>query len=189
MHSNSLGKTGQYTRTNCINFFNKTYQKNLCSLAQQIGLFYLMNLNAHKQFGSSSKCQISLFCATSSICLSPSGGELGAPKIAIFEILLHIETGNIWSPIAPLLGEIRHMQPPTFLYEIESWTTFIWNLVWYNAYFWQHRALKWIHFAIFVHFSISKMTILGGPQLHSCQRYHMRPMSFLYKTESWTTFI
>ncbi len=33
MHSNSFGKKGQYARTNCINFFNKTYQNNLCSLA------------------------------------------------------------------------------------------------------------------------------------------------------------
>ncbi len=39
MHSNSLGKKGQYARTNCINFFNKTYQNNLCSLVLQIGLF------------------------------------------------------------------------------------------------------------------------------------------------------
>ncbi len=38
-HSNSLGKKGQYARTYCINFFNKTYQNNLCSLALQIGLF------------------------------------------------------------------------------------------------------------------------------------------------------
>ncbi len=35
--------------------------------ALQIGLFYLMNLSAYKQFGSSSKCQIGLFCATPSI--------------------------------------------------------------------------------------------------------------------------
>ncbi len=67
MYSHSLGKKGQYARTNCINFFNKTYQNNLCSMALQIGLFYLMNLNAYKQFGSSSKCQIGLFCATPSI--------------------------------------------------------------------------------------------------------------------------
>ncbi len=66
MYSNSLGKKGQYARTNCINCFNKTYQNNLCSLALQINLFYLMNLNAHKQFGSSSKCQIGPFCATPS---------------------------------------------------------------------------------------------------------------------------
>ncbi len=66
MHSNSLSKKGQYARTNCIHFFNKTYQNNLCSLALQIGLFYLMNLKAYKQFGCSSKCQIGPFCTTPS---------------------------------------------------------------------------------------------------------------------------
>ncbi len=63
IYSNFLGKRGQYARTNCINFYNKTWQNNLCSLALQIGLFYLMNLNVYKQFGSSSKCQIGPFCA------------------------------------------------------------------------------------------------------------------------------
>ncbi len=67
MHSDSLGRKGQYARTNCLNFFNKTYQNNLCSLTLQIGLFYLMNLNVYKQFGSSSKCQIGPFCAIPSI--------------------------------------------------------------------------------------------------------------------------
>ncbi len=67
MHSNSLGKKGQYARTNCIHFCSKTYENNLCSLVLQIGLFYLMNLNAYKLFESSSKCQIGPFCTTPSI--------------------------------------------------------------------------------------------------------------------------
>ncbi len=42
------------------------YWKNFCNLSLHIGLFYLKNLNTYKQFGSSSKCQIGLFCATPS---------------------------------------------------------------------------------------------------------------------------
>ncbi len=47
----------------------------------------------------------------------------------------------------------------TFLYEIESLTTFIWRNFWHNAYFSQHSDLKWIYFAVLVHFNILKMGI------------------------------
>ncbi len=67
MHTNSLGKKGQSGEPNCINCFGKFYWKNVCSLSLHIGLFYLKNLNAYKQFGSSSKCKIGPFGATPSI--------------------------------------------------------------------------------------------------------------------------
>ncbi len=62
-----------------------------------------------------------------------------------------------------LMGD-RHVSPQTFLYETESWITFIWNIFWYIAYFWQRRrALKWIYFDDFVHYNISKMAIFVAP--------------------------
>ncbi len=70
------------------------------------------------------------------------------------------------------------------MYQVESLTTFIWRIFWYNASFWQHWALKGIYFSIFVHFGILKMVILGAPWLLS-----MRPLIFLYQFESLTTFI
>ncbi len=39
----------------------------------------------------------------------------------------------------------------TSLYKILFWATFIWRKFWHNVYFWQHLALKWIYFAVFVH--------------------------------------
>ncbi len=65
-HSNSLGKKGQSTKPNCINCFGRSYWEDLCSLSSHISLFYPKNLNACKQFNSSSKCQIGPFCATPS---------------------------------------------------------------------------------------------------------------------------
>ncbi len=57
----------------------------------------------------------------------------------------------------------RHMHPVTFLYETESRTTFVWNSFWYIAYFWQRQVLKWIYFARFSNFNISKMAIFRAP--------------------------
>ncbi len=68
MHSNLLGKKGQSAGLNCINCFSKSYWKNVCSLSLHIGVFYLKNFNAYKQFGSLSKFQIGTSCATLSIC-------------------------------------------------------------------------------------------------------------------------
>ncbi len=61
MHSNSLGRKGQSAGPNCINCFCKSYWKNLCSLFLHVGLFYLKNLNAFKQFGSSQNVRLALF--------------------------------------------------------------------------------------------------------------------------------
>ncbi len=82
------------------------------------------------------------------------------------------------------------MRPLTFLYEIESWTTFIWSLFWYNVYFWQSRAPKWICFPISIHYYISKTAIFIAPSSSTpVEDRHMRPVTFLYEIESWTNFI
>ncbi len=67
-------------------------------------------------------------------------------------------------------GVGRHIGPLTFLDGIQCSTTFIWSVFTYNAYFWQRRALKWIYFAIFIHYNISKMAIFGTLLLHSWGR-------------------
>ncbi len=59
----------------------------------------------------------------------------------------------------------------TFLYEIQLQTTCIWIFSWYDAYFWQRWALKWIYFSVFLHYNISKMRIFRTLLLHSGGRY------------------
>ncbi len=86
-----------------------------------------------------------------------------ASKIATFEILLWIETDNLWSSPAPLLGKKRHMHPLTFLYKIESLTTFIWRNFWHNAYFLQRSAAKWIYFAFSYILIFQKWQLLEHP--------------------------
>ncbi len=100
-HSNSLDKKGQSTGPNCINCFSKSYWKNLCSSSLHIGLFYLKNLNAYKQFGSSSKCQINPFCATPSKWCSFISLVLvqvcqvcqnkGYPTVGVFDFELYLK--------------------------------------------------------------------------------------------------
>ncbi len=51
-------------------------------------------------------------------------------------------------------GRDKHMCPLTFLYKIQCSTTFIWSILWYNAYFWQRRALKWFYFPFYVHYYV-----------------------------------
>ncbi len=57
------------------------------------------------------------------------------------------------------------MHPLTFLYKIESLTTFVWRHFWHNTYFWQHSAIKWIYFPISVDNNISKLTIVAPHSL------------------------
>ncbi len=64
----------------------------LCGLALQIGLFYLMRLNAWNQFGPSSKFQIVSFCAIPSICLATN----------MFKVTLYVSSLS-WYPILNLL--------------------------------------------------------------------------------------
>ncbi len=64
------------------------------------------------------------------------------------------------------------MCPLTFVYGIQCSTTFIWGVFSYNAYFWQHRALKRIYFPIFVHYNISSPSSTPGADKH------MHPQTF-----------
>ncbi len=47
-----------------------------------------------------------------------------------------------------IMGGDRHMRPWTFLYEIQLWTTFIWNFFGCDAYFWQCWAVNWMYSAV-----------------------------------------
>ncbi len=88
-----------------------------------------------------------------------------ALKWICFPISIHYnisKTGIFGAPSSTPVGD-KHMLPLTFLYEIESWTTFIWSFFSYNAYLWQRWALKWICFPISIHYNISKMAVFVVP--------------------------
>ncbi len=86
-----------------------------------------------------------------------------APKwiyFPIFERYNISKDNNLWSALAPLLGD-RHMRLLTSLYRIQCSTTFIWSIFGYNAYFCQHWARKWNYFSVFQHYNIPMMAIFG----------------------------
>ncbi len=57
--------------------------------------------------------------------------ELGGFKDCQFQYIIIFQSWQSLKPPASLLWEINI----TLLYETESWTTFIWSIFWYNAYF------------------------------------------------------
>ncbi len=66
-------------------------------------------------------------------------------------------------PLSSTLEGSWHVRPLTFLYRIQCSTTFIWTIFGYGAYFWQHRAPKWIYFPIFLHYNISNTSVFRAP--------------------------
>ncbi len=95
---------------------------------------------------------------------------------------------GIFGAPSSTLGRDRLMCPLTFLYGIQCSTTLIWSLFEYNAYFWQHWALKPIYFPIFVPY-MSMMAIFGTPSSTPGGDRLMRPLTFLYGIQCLTTFI
>ncbi len=83
----------------------------------------------------------------------------------------------------------RHMHSLPLLYQFESLTTFIWSIFWYNGHFWQRRVLKWIYYAIFIHFIFQRWQSLEHPSSLSRRNRHMRLLTFLYQIESLIIYL
>ncbi len=122
------------------------------------------------------------------ISISLRSGARGLQKLPVSKHYSISKITIFGTPSSTPVGD-RHMRPLTFLYEIESWTTFIWNLFWYNVYVWQYWALKWIYFPVSIHCNILMTGVFGALCSTLVGDKHKRSVTFLSIIESWTTFI
>ncbi len=73
-----------------------------------------------------------------------------------FQYNIILETCQYFKPRSFTPGRDRHMRSPTFLYQIQFSTNFIWTIFWYNWLFGQYSARKWIYFHISVQYNVQR---------------------------------
>ncbi len=115
--------------------------------------------------------------------------EIQSESTLLFFYIIIYQRCVSFEPPSSTLGEDRHMRSRTFLYEIQFRITFFWTFFWYDGYFWQHRAPKWIYFSFF-YIKYFKNAYISSPLSPLWWEIrHMHSWTFLYEIQLRTTFI